>query len=493
MVEMDRFSSLVNYVKTFEQEVRNEVGFDTIIQRFANSLDFDVIVHDENGQIISGTGRYQNSFGGGEKNIVVQSVLKESEPYIIYDSKNSELGCKNCKYNNDCIGYGAIAYPILNKQFGVIGVISIIGFSNEHKEKISKNTDYYLLKLLNFSNELARKLSMLKTPYNNRFISTDEVKFKNIIGNETTLKNLISKAKKVSNSPSTVLIRGESGTGKELIARALHNESFRKNHRFIAINCAAIPESLLESELFGYEGGSFTGSKKDGKMGKFELADKGTIFLDEIGDMPLSIQPKLLRVLQERKIERIGGKTSIPIDVRVIAATHRNLEGMIQEGDFREDLYYRLNVIPLYTMSLRERQSDISLFCNYFIQKQCQLLNKSTMHLDSDLEKWLIQYDWPGNIRQLENVIEYMVNMADSEVIRFHDLPDYLQETAGPQNVGLSLEQMIAQYEKKILQSYFVLEDYKKDKGKVAEELKISLATLYRKLEKYDFCFDDTK
>lgn len=492
-MKLERFSELVNFVKSIEQDVRQELGIDTIVQSYAKSIGFDVILHDENGEIISGTGRYGNSFGGGGKNLVVQRVLKRSEPYIIYDSKVSELGCKNCKYNNDCIGYGAIAYPIRNKKGDMLGVITIIGFSNKYKEKIRANTDSYLLNLYNFSNELAQKLSTLNTPYHNQIINNDEIRFKDIIGNETGLKNLISKAKKVCNSPSTVLIRGESGTGKELIARAIHNESYRKDHQFIAINCAAIPEALLESELFGYEGGSFTGSKREGKKGKLELAEKGTIFLDEIGDMPLSLQPKLLRVLQERKIERIGGKDSIPIDVRVIAATHRNLEGMLQEGSFREDLYYRLNVIPLYTMSLRERQSDIKLFWDYFIGKHCQLLNKGIMQLDENLERWLLQYEWPGNIRQLENAIEYMVNMAESVVIGFQDLPDYLQETAGPHNIGLSLEQMISQYEKKILQSYFVLEDYKNDKGKVAEELKISLATLYRKIEKHDFCFEDTK
>jgi len=491
-VKLERLSHLINIVKNVEYEVRHEMGFDEMVQKFSESLKFDVVVHDENGEIISGTGRYQNSFGDGRNNVVVQRVLNNLEPYVIYDSKISELGCKNCKYNNECVGYGAIAYPIKD-QDSVIGVISIIGFSNEHKEKIRLNLENYMCELIDFSKELATKLNMLQAPYHNRLINSDEVNFRSIIGNETGLKNLIQKAKKVSNSLSTVLIRGESGTGKELIARAIHNESYRKNHQFIAINCAAIPETLLESELFGYEGGSFTGSKKEGKKGKFELADKGTIFLDEIGDMPISLQPKLLRVLQERKIERIGGKSSIPIDVRVIAATHRNLEGMLQEGRFREDLYYRLNVIPLYTMPLRERQSDITLFCKYFIRKHCQLLNKEQMKLDPNLEKWFLQYEWPGNIRQLENAIEYMVNMAESDIIGFHDLPDYLQETAGMQNVRLSLEQMIAQYEKKILQSYFVLEDYKKDKGKVAEELQISLATLYRKLDKYDFCFDDSK
>ncbi|MGY4797208.1 sigma-54 interaction domain-containing protein [Lysinibacillus fusiformis] len=490
-MRLERFSNLIDFVKSFELEIRNEFGIDSIIEDYSNLLNFDVIVHDENGEIISGTGRYKNRFGSGGKNSLVQKVLKSLEPYIVYDSKKSELGCSNCSFNDSCVGYGSITYPILNNQHKAIGVISIIGFSNEHKEEVKMNTEFYLQKLFNFSIEMEKKLRALQLPNQNRLIDNETINFRSIIGNDNGLINLINKAKKVSNSPSTVLIRGESGTGKELIARAIHNESFRNSKQFVAINCAAIPETLLESELFGYEGGSFTGSKKEGSKGKFELADGGTIFLDEIGDMPLSLQPKLLRVLQERKIERIGGKKSIPIDVRVIAATHRNLESMLQDGSFREDLYYRLNVIPLYTMPLRDRQSDIELFCNYFIHKHCKLLNKEIMTLNADLAKWLIQYSWPGNIRQLENAIEYMVNMAESPVIGFHDLPDYLKQSAGPENTGLSLEQMISQYERKILESYFVLEDYKHDKSKVAEELKISLATLYRKLDKYNFCEDD--
>lgn len=491
MVELDKFSSIINLVKAFEEEIRNEMGIDTIVENFATSLNFKVVLHDEKGKVISGTGRYKNSFGGGENNLIVQRVLSTLEHYVVYDSKDSELGCKQCKYNESCVGYGAIAYPILNSHKNILGVISIVGFSKEHKEKIKNNTDFYLQKFSGVSKQLLKKLSMSQVPQQKLMLNSDEVNFKSIIGNETGLKSLIHKAKKVKDSPSTVLIRGESGTGKELIARAIHNESFRKDHQFIAINCAAIPENLLESELFGYEEGSFTGSKRDGKEGKFELANKGTIFLDEIGDMPLSLQPKILRVLQERKVERIGGKVSIPIDVRVLAATHQNLEEMIQEGSFREDLYYRLNIIPLYTKPLRAWPEDIRLFCNYFIQKHCHFLNKERMTMAADLENWFLQYDWPGNIRQLENTIEYMVNMAESNVLGLYDLPDPLQKTIKPQTVALGLEQMIAEYEKEILQSYFTQEYYKHDKEKIADELQISLATLYRKISKHDFCFDN--
>ncbi|MMZ58032.1 Propionate catabolism operon regulatory protein [compost metagenome] len=261
-------------------------------------------------------------------------------------------------------------------------------------------------------------------------------------------------------------------------------------HAFVAINCAAIPENLLESELFGYEGGAFTGSRREGSIGKFELANKGTIFLDEIGDMPLFLQSKLLRVLQEKEIERVGGKKAIPVNVRVIAATHQNLEEMVQQGSFREDLYYRLNVIPLYMKPLKERRDDISLYLNYFLRKHGRIMNRNFLRIDPMLERWLVQYDWPGNIRQLENAIEYMVNMAESETISFQDIPDYLlqQEDIPVNQKGLSLEQMVSEYEKNIIQSYFLAEKYRNDKEQIALELQISLSTLYRKLEKYKLC-----
>jgi transcriptional regulator with PAS, ATPase and Fis domain len=203
--------------------------------------------------------------------------------------------------------------------------------------------------------------------------------------------------------------------------------------------------------------------------------------------MPISLQPQLLRVLQERSIERIGGKKNIPIDVRVIAATHRNLEEMVEKGTFREDLYYRLNVIPLITKPLKERRDDILLFLRYFIRKHCRILKINELSIDPVLEQWLIKYDWPGNIRQLENAVEYMVNIAESDTIEIHDLPDYLnkQENFVCFRRGLSLEQMISEYEKNILEAFYFAEPYRNDKEKISQMLQISLSTLYRKLEKY--------
>ncbi|QHZ47127.1 sigma-54 interaction domain-containing protein [Bacillus sp. NSP9.1] len=487
---MTYYSELVEQAKKYELNIRNELGVDAILTTVEQTLGFETVLHDAGGMVIGGTGRYGMSFGRGRNNSVVAKVLETGRPYIVRDSKTSDLGCSNCRFNDKCGGYGAIAFPVYGHDRTLLGVISIVGFSEEHKKKIAADEEFYFSYLAEASLRLKRRLKLTRMPKQKERRSPHDVLFEDIIGNATGMKNLIAKTRKVVNSPSTVLIQGESGTGKELIARAIHCEGNRSRHPFIALNCSAIPDTLLESELFGYEGGAFTGSKKSGQKGKFELAHQGTIFLDEIGDMPLSLQPKILRVLQERYIEPIGSTKSVPIQVRVIAATHRNLEEMVRNGEFREDLYYRLNVIPLHTMPLRERRADIPLFCDHFIRKHSLVLNKRPLELEPDLEEWLIRYDWPGNIRQLENAIEYMVNMAETDVISFSDLPEYLQEQVEPVN-SMSLEQLLAQYERKILESYLIREEYRKDKGKVAKELRISLSTLYRKLEKYEFCIED--
>lgn len=236
--------------------------------------------------------------------------------------------------------------------------------------------------------------------------------FSNILFKSKKMQNLIEKAKYFSNTASTILITGESGTGKELLAQAIHNNSLRKNSPFVAINCAALSESLLESELFGYEEGAFTGAKKGGKRGLFELAHTGSIFLDEIGDAPLSIQTKLLRVLQEKEIMRIAGDKTIPIDVRVIAATNKNLITLVEKGLFRQDLYYRLKVLPLHIPSLRERRDDVEIILNSFILKFSSRNNKKIPQLSEELKVMLRNYDWPGNIRELENVAEYICNVS---------------------------------------------------------------------------------
>ena len=306
-----------------------------------------------------------------------------------------------------------------------------------------------------------------------------------ILGNSQSISQIRERAKVVANTKSTVLIRGESGTGKEMLARSIHNLSPRQQGMFMAINCTAIPEMLLESELFGYEDGAFTGARKGGKIGKFELANKGTLFLDEIGDMPLFLQAKILRVLQERQIERIGGITPIPVDVRVIAATHRNLEQMMAKGEFREDLYYRINVIPIEIISLRDRKEDLDILSQHFIKSYNPQLNKNVQFLTDGFRQRLQDYSWPGNVRELQNVIEYAMNLAEGSTLTEEHLSPRLK--TAPQNHtelnGFNLENVERET---ILRCYQAAEAGVRGKEKVAKALGIGVATLYRKLARYN-------
>ncbi|MFA5515697.1 MAG: sigma-54 dependent transcriptional regulator [Desulfuromonadales bacterium] len=247
-------------------------------------------------------------------------------------------------------------------------------------------------------------------------------KFANIIGTSPAMQQVFSRMEKIAGTDSTILILGDSGTGKELVAKAIHFNGSRREKSFIAINCGAIPAELLESELFGHVRGAFTGAVAD-KPGKFEVANHGTILLDEIGTMPMPLQMKLLRVLQEQEIERVGSSRTIKLNVRVISATNSNLEEQVKKGNFREDLYYRLNVIPIRLPSLRERREDIALLARHFLQKTCREMNRPLMSLSPAAMHAMEAYDWPGNVREMENVIERMVALGEGEVIERRDLP----------------------------------------------------------------------
>lgn len=312
------------------------------------------------------------------------------------------------------------------------------------------------------------------------------VTFDDIIGQNDQFRNVVNMARVSSKSDSTILIQGPSGTGKELFARAIHNESLRKNGTFVAINCAAIPESLIESELFGYEEGAFTGAIKGGKPGKFEIANKGTIFLDEIGDMPIHLQSKLLRVLQEREVERIGGKHSIPIDVRVIAATHQNLSLLIEEQRFREDLFYRLNVIPVKLTPLKERPDDIALLADFFLKRYNQKMNKQISSFEKDVMHLFEKYKWQGNIREMENVVEFAVNMCNQDTISKEHLPNSLIKSDDVSKVIQGIKPLSCLEKDMIM---LALQTYPRTKEGVEEIVKalgISRATLYRKIKQYD-------
>lgn len=323
-------------------------------------------------------------------------------------------------------------------------------------------------------------------------MSNARYSFDNIIGESAEFKKCIDLSRRISHSSSSVLILGESGTGKELVARAIHNESKRDKNKFIAINCSAIPDALLESELFGYEGGAFTGAKKDGNPGKFELANGGTLFLDEIGDMPMNLQAKLLRVLQDREVVRIGSSRPIPIDVRIIAATNKDLETLIDEGAFRMDLYYRINVIPIKIPPLRKRKDDVKVLSEYLLKKHGALLGKVIETIDDDVILALKKYNWPGNVRELENVIEYAVNMEIGKKLTMSSLPIYITNNEQKIEVesdefGQSLKESSNTIERnRIINALRLFDDNTKGKKECAEYLQISLSTLYRKLKEYN-------
>jgi len=326
--------------------------------------------------------------------------------------------------------------------------------------------------------------------YNNLFKKFSEI---GIITNNIKMAEIYSMVEKVSMSNSTVLIYGESGTGKELIAKSIHYFSNRKNYNFVAVNTGAIPENLLEDELFGHVKGSFTSAVKDRK-GKFEYAHRGTIFLDEISNMPQSLQVKLLRILQEREFERIGDNQTIRVDVRVISATNKDLKELVDKGDFREDLYYRLNVIPIFMPPLRERKSDIPLLANYFVKKYCILNNLKLKSFNMSALRILKEYDWPGNVRQLENIVERMVVLnPDVNVFMPSHIPKEIKSNVREEvkdnkvldeipDEGISLNSIIKSIERDLILKSLEKTDWNKQKA--ANLLGIKRTTLIEKLKK---------
>ncbi len=306
--------------------------------------------------------------------------------------------------------------------------------------------------------------------------------FSQIIGTSTYLQQVVTICKKVAKNNSTILLSGETGTGKEMLAQAIHQDSPRAAGPFVAVNCAAIPSELVESELFGYEEGAFTGAKKGGGPGKFELASGGTVFLDEIGDMSLKAQQSLLRVLQEKQFYRVGGSRPIWTDVRIIAATHRDLLELVNAGSFRQDLYYRLNVVNVNIPPLRSRREDIDLLVECFMNKYKDQMNRPELKISVEVLNMLKNYSWPGNIRELENIIEGLVNIVDGDVIKPEDLPQSVSETmsliTGTKPVTLKDIEKQAIVEA-ITECNGVLSD-------VADRLQIGRSTLYRKLKEYE-------
>lgn len=387
---------------------------------------------------------------------------------ITHDIQNREVSFTT--YKNERIPLSLSSSIIKSEQGTQLGTVLVI---NEAK-KIHK---------------LVNRLSGFTATYT----------FDSILGKAPSIIEAKKIAEAAAKSNSNVLILGESGTGKELMAQSIHNASARAHGPFIAINCGSLPKGLIESELFGYEPGAFTGANKEGYPGKFELAQGGTIFLDEIGDMPLELQTSLLRVLQTKEIVRIGGKQKKKIDVRIMAATNVDLLQSVQKKEFRSDLYYRINVLSIEVPPLRDRKSDILLLTNHFISSISRMLEKRIDGITSDAEQLLYDYNWPGNIRELENVIERAVNLASGHIITKKDLPPaitYLSNTPTESQDSLSEETMPkltgdvaeSQSYKRLIS---VLADEHGNVSKASERLGIPRRTLYRRIKKYNINIDE--
>lgn len=420
------------------------------IKDIANKISDGIIILNSNNKVI-----YANNYV--RKSLNIQSIeLEEIEVFIKHDFE---------KYN--------ISIRVKDTDYDGIG------------ELLETDSYSYNYKSIIILNKICKK-DKCNINANNVW---GEIKLESIIGESESMRNIKKKILKIANSTSSVLITGESGTGKEVIARAIHSQSNRRNKPFIAINCAAIPEALLESELFGYAKGAFSGASNNGRMGKFELANGGIIFLDEIGDMPLSLQVKLLRVLQEKKFAKIGSNKMINLDIRVIAATNKDIKEMIKEKKFREDLYYRINVIPIEIPNLSERKEDIKQLVLSFIEKYCSSYNLEKINIEDEVIKKLENYPWEGNIRELQNAVELMINLVDEDnIITCSILPEYITSYYDSHDEKdlddiingdfITLEELEKRY------INYALEKYGHDtkgKSKAAKKLGIGLATLYRK------------
>ncbi|MDU7967849.1 MAG: sigma 54-interacting transcriptional regulator, partial [Paeniclostridium sordellii] len=360
---------------------------------------------------------------------ILKDIIDNSEEGIIYvNTKNevlvyNKVSMKILGFSEDITGKNIYdIFPNINNELTLI---------NENEIFISNKKIYSKNELMGYTiiletSSIIDKLDEERRRKKKQNVNSARYTFEDMIGNNQRVLKMINLSKKISKSNSTVLIQGESGTGKEILAQAIHNESTRKNNKFIAINFSALSENLLESELFGYEEGAFTGAKKGGKIGLFKKAHKGTIFLDEIGDAPYHFQTRLLRVLQEREITPVGSCDPIPIDVRVIAATNKDLLEEVKANRFREDLFYRINVMPLYTISLRDRKDDIELLIKYYLRKH-KVFTPINKFLDEKVIDYLKEYNWPGNIRELVNIVEFLVNIKEDKTkIKFEDLPLYM-------------------------------------------------------------------
>lgn len=439
-----------------------------------DSLEDVVMIIDDSTQIVFVNKAYEDLFNV-EKRRIVGRLLKDIERKETIAIRAIETGqrltneleyLKSAKI--DSIG---VSTPLFYEG-RVVGSISVFSNSVRFIELASR---------LERSRELTR---YLEEQLNDIPVASGT---KDFITVNPHMKQILGLAVKVARTDATVLIRGESGCGKEVIAKIIHSNSNRAKGPFIKVNCAAIPDNLLESELFGYEGGAFTGARREGKPGKFEMAQGGTIFLDEIGDMDINMQVKLLRVIQEREVERVGGSKTIPLDVRILTATNQDLQALIKEKRFRQDLYYRLNVIEIKITPLRKRKEDIPVLVHHLTRKYAG----TDMGVTTAAMECLSAYDWPGNVRELQNALEHACIMSYDNVIDIHSLPQYLWKEEAPAEgnweMNYNLKDMVS-----ILEKDLIVQALKKfpNKSKAIQALGISRSNFYEKIRTYDIDVD---
>lgn len=434
-----------------------------------------VVLADEKGIIRKMNDAYQNFLGVKGDDVIgkhVTEVIENTRMHIALETGIPERG-----FIQQIQGQNMVVHRIpiwrSNEIVGAIGMLIFEGVTEL----------YNILERANETNRLRGKKALPSKKQEKK----QKVTFESIIGESHELTACKSVARRASRTMATVLITGASGTGKEMFARAIHHMSPCADGPFVSLNCAAIPEHLLEAELFGYEDGAFTGARRGGKPGKFEVAHNGTLFLDEIGDMPLPMQAKILRVLQEKEVERVGGDRKKPIQVRIIAATNHWLEHMVSEGTFREDLYYRLNIIRLSIPALKERKDDIPLLMSHHLKRFCEAYGFKPKTFTREAIKALMKYDWPGNAREVVNTAERLVALVEEETIQFRDLPETMTEEAGISFCGkeaavLPLKEERLEQEKSVILS--VLQEVNGNKTKAAELLGIHRSTLYQKLKR---------
>lgn len=460
-------------LKRVTKELEAEKHISEVLKTILDNAYDGIVVVDDKGMITMLNDAYAQYLGIDKDDAIgkhVTEVIEGTRMHIVARMGKEEIGeIQNVKGKNIVV----MRIPIY-KEGKVVGAVGKIMFKDVKEVSVLASKISKIEKELKYYKDALQKASGVK--YN----------FDSIIGNSDKIRETKYLAEKAAHTNSNVLIRGESGTGKELFAHAIHVRSNRAAGPFVKVNCAAIPAELLESELFGYEEGAFTGAKRGGKIGKFELANGGSIFLDEIGDMPHPMQAKLLRVLQEKEIERVGGIDNIPLDVRIIAATNRNLEEMVEKGEFREDLYYRLNVMTITIPPLRERPEDLEPLVEHLLTKICGQVGNYVTGISPQAMKYLKGHSWPGNVRELENVLERAVNLTDyGKEIQMNHLPRYLKKTEASIQVGgkRELKDIIEEAEREAIID--CLKSTGGNRTETAKILNISRSSLYEKIWKY--------